>query len=56
MTRFTNWRCLLRLFLKQLFAEAELIIGEYSTRRSRGEYSLIITEPEANYEANYFLV
>jgi hypothetical protein len=24
------------------------IIGEYSPRRSRGEYSPIITEPEAN--------
>ena len=25
-----------------------MIIGEYSPRRSRGEYSLVITEPEAN--------
>ena len=25
-----------------------MIIGEYSPRRSRGEYSPIITEPEAN--------
>ena len=25
-----------------------MIIGEYSPRRSRGEYSQIITEPEAN--------
>ena len=25
-----------------------MIIGEYSLRRSRGEYSPIITEPEAN--------
>ena len=25
-----------------------MIIGEYSPRRSRGEYSSIITEPEAN--------
>ena len=25
--------------LKQLFAEGEVIIGEYSPRRSRGEYS-----------------
>ena len=25
-----------------------MIIGEYSPRRSRGEYSLIITEPEAS--------
>ena len=32
----------------QLFAEGEVIIGEYSPRRSRGEYSPIITEPEAN--------
>ena len=29
-------------------AEAEVIIGEYSPRRSRSEYSPIITEPEAN--------
>jgi hypothetical protein len=26
-----------------------VIIGEYSPRRSRGEYSRIITEPEANH-------
>ena len=32
----------------QLFAEGEVIIGEYSPRRSGGEYSPIITEPEAN--------
>jgi hypothetical protein len=32
----------------ELFAEGEVIIGEYSPRRSRGEYSPIITEPEAN--------
>ena len=25
-----------------------MIIGEYSPRRSRGEYSPVITEPEAN--------
>ena len=25
-----------------------MIIGEYSPRRSRGEYSPILTEPEAN--------
>ena len=25
-----------------------MIIGKYSPRRSRGEYSTIITEPEAN--------
>ena len=29
-------------------ANREVIIGEYSPRRSRGEYSPIITEPEAN--------
>ena len=34
--------------LKQLFASGSVIIGEYSPRRSRGEYSPIITEPEAN--------
>ena len=34
--------------LTELFAEAEVIIGEYSPRRSSGEYSPIITEPEAN--------
>ena len=28
--------------------EVEVIIGEYSPRRSRGEYLSIITEPEAN--------
>ena len=28
--------------------QKEVIIGEYSPRRSRGEYSPIITEPEAN--------
>ena len=34
--------------LKQLFAEGEVIIGEYSPRQSRGEYSPIITSPSAN--------
>ena len=34
--------------LKQLLAEGEVIIGEYSPKRSRGEYSPIITEPEVN--------
>ena len=34
--------------LKQLFASGSVIIGEYSPRRSLGEYSPIITEPEAN--------
>ena len=34
--------------MSQLFAEGEVIIGEYSPGRSRGEYSPIITEPEAN--------
>ena len=34
--------------LKQLFPSGSVIIGEYSPRRSRGEYSPIITEPEAN--------
>ena len=34
--------------LKKLFAEGEVIIGEYSPRRSRGEYSPIITSPSAN--------
>ena len=33
---------------EQLFAEGEAIIGKYSPRRSRGEYSPKITEPEAN--------
>jgi hypothetical protein len=28
--------------------EGEVIIGEYSPRRSRGEYFPIITEPEGN--------
>ena len=32
----------------QLSTEGEVIICEYSPRRSRGEYSTIITEPEAN--------
>ena len=36
------------VFTLQLFAEGEVIIGEYLPRRSRGEYSPIITEPEAN--------
>ena len=31
--------------LKQLFASGSVIIGEYSPRRSRGEYSPIITLP-----------
>ena len=30
--------------LKQLFAEGEVIIGEYSPRRSRGEYFPKITD------------
>ena len=34
--------------IQQLFTEGEVIIGEYSLKRSRGEYSPIITEPEAN--------
>ena len=34
--------------LKQLFASGSVIIGEYSPRRSRGEYSPIITSPSAN--------
>ena len=34
--------------LKQLFASGSVIIGEYSPRRSRGEYSPIITLPSAN--------
>ena len=34
--------------LKQLFASGSVIIGEYSPRQSRGEYSPVITEPEAN--------
>ena len=31
----------------------EVIIGEYSPRRGRGQYSPIITEPEAN---NFFSI
>ena len=31
-----------------------MIIGEYSPRRSRGEYSPIITEPEYKYTGDYF--
>ena len=34
--------------LKQLFASGSVIIGEYSLRLRLGEYSPIITEPEAN--------
>ena len=34
--------------LKQLFASGSVIIDEYSPRRSRGEYSPIITSPLAN--------
>ena len=34
--------------LKQLFAEGEVIIGEYSPRLCLGEYSPIITSPSAN--------
>ena len=34
--------------IQQLFTKGEVIIEEYSLRRSRGEYSPIITEPEAN--------
>ena len=34
--------------LKQLFAEGEVIIGEYSPRLRLGEYSPIITSPSAN--------
>jgi len=33
---------------QQLFAEGEVNIGEYLPRRSRGEYSPMLTEPEAN--------
>ena len=36
------------LNIQQLFSEGEVIIGEYSLRRSRGDYSPIITEPESN--------
>ena len=32
----------------QLFAEGEVMIGEYSPRLRLGEYSPMITEPEAN--------
>jgi hypothetical protein len=34
--------------LKQLFASASVIIGEYSPRLRLGEYSPIITSPSAN--------
>ena len=34
--------------LKQLFAEGEVIIGEYSPRPRLGEYSPIITSSSAN--------
>ena len=34
--------------LTQLFAEGEVIVGEYSPRLRLGEYSLIITSPSAN--------
>ena len=36
------------VILKQLFASGSVIIGEYSPRLRLGEYSPIITEPEAN--------
>lgn len=32
----------------QLFASGAVNIGEYSLKRSRGEYSPIFTAPEAN--------
>ena len=41
-------RSYLQLIYHELFAEGEVIIGEYSPRRSGGEYCPIITEPEAN--------
>ena len=31
-----------------VFTDVEVIIGEYSPRRSRGEYSPIITETKVN--------
>jgi hypothetical protein len=31
-----------------VYVDGDVIIGEYSPRRSRGEYSPIIREPEAN--------
>ena len=34
--------------LKQLFAEGEVIFGEYSPLLRLGEYSPIITSPTAN--------
>ena len=34
--------------IQQLFAEGEVIIGEYSPRRSRREYFPKVTKPEAN--------
>ena len=34
--------------IQQLLTEGEVIIGEYSPRRSQGEHSLIITEPDTN--------
>ena len=33
-------------FVEQLFAEGEVIIWEYSPRRSRGDYFPTIAEPE----------
>ena len=36
------------MFKKIFQLTGEVIIGEYSPRRSRGEYSPIITDPEAN--------
>jgi hypothetical protein len=47
-------KLLLQLYY-QLFTEGEVIIGEYSPRRSRGEYSPIITKPEANNCFSIFL-
>ena len=35
-------------YLTLLFAEGEVDTSEYSPRRSRGEYSLMFTEPEEN--------
>ena len=35
-------------YSEQLFAEGEVNIVEESPRRSRGDYSTILTEPEVN--------
>ena len=44
-----NTKTIIRVkILKQLFASRSVIIGEYSLRLRLGEYSQIITEPEAN--------